>query len=83
VTGSLFLVVRLMVVLLYVAILVRVVMSWVDARHVSSLGRVVYRTTEPILGPIRRALPPTGMIDLSPLVALLLLTVVAGAVGLR
>ena len=30
-------------------------------------------TTEPILAPIRRILPPTGMFDLSPLIVLLIL----------
>jgi YggT family protein len=32
-----------------------------------------YRLTEPILGPLRRVLPPLGMFDLSPIVAWLLL----------
>jgi YggT family protein len=82
-TGSLLLVVRLIVVVLYIAIIARVLLSWVEPRHESPVGRAVYQATEPILGPIRRALPRTGMIDLSPLVALLLLTVVAAAIGLR
>jgi YggT family protein len=82
-TGSLLLVARLIILLLYIAIVARVLLSWVEPRHQSALGRVVYQATEPILGPIRRALPSTGMIDLSPLIALVVLSVVAAAVGLR
>jgi YggT family protein len=33
--------------------------------------------TEPILGPIRRILPPLGGIDLSPLVAIILIQVIS------
>ena len=35
--------------------------------------RFVYQITEPILEPIRRILPPTGMIDISPIIVLLIL----------
>ncbi|MDA1348089.1 MAG: YggT family protein [Chloroflexi bacterium] len=34
---------------------------------------IIYEITEPILGPIRSVLPNFGMIDLSPMVALLLM----------
>ena len=61
---------------LYLAILARVILSWFrfDPYHPVSL--FLHQVTEPILAPIRRLLPPTGMIDFSPLVALLLLQVV-------
>ena len=61
----------------------RVLMSWVNPRFDSGLGRFLYETTEPFLAPIRRALPPTGMVDWSPLLAFVVLAVVAGALGLR
>ncbi|MGC8633490.1 MAG: YggT family protein [Candidatus Limnocylindrales bacterium] len=70
---------RLLFLALYVLILGRVLMSWVDPRYDSSLGRFLFETTEPILAPIRRALPSTGMIDFSPIVAFLLLSVLAAA----
>ncbi len=31
-------------------------------------ARVIYAVTEPVLAPVRRALPPVGGLDLSPLV---------------
>ncbi|MXZ92327.1 MAG: YggT family protein [Chloroflexi bacterium] len=40
------------------------------------LYEVVFSLTEPVLGPIRRRLPQTGMIDFSPLVVMVILVVV-------
>lgn len=37
---------------------------------------VVFVVTEPVLGPIRRILPQTGMIDFSPLVVMIVLFVI-------
>ena len=37
---------------------------------------VVFALTEPVLGPIRRMLPQTGMIDFSPLVVMVVLIVI-------
>ena len=37
---------------------------------------VVFGLTEPVLGPIRRILPSTGMIDFSPLVVMVILVVI-------
>jgi YggT family protein len=53
----------------------RVILSWVDPVGRSQLGSFVFAATEPILAPVRRALPRTGAIDLSPLIVLLVLTV--------
>ena len=46
-------------------------------RIVWSIGDFLYRVTEPILRPVRRILPSFGNIDLSPLVAILLLQFIA------
>lgn len=37
---------------------------------------LLYRLTEPVFAPVRRVLPPTGMVDLAPLVVLLGLNLV-------
>lgn len=60
---------------LFAAILIRVVASWLGAFRYSRWMRPVYWLTDWIVEPIRRLLPPTGMFDFSPLVALLLLWV--------
>lgn len=48
----------------------------VNARQplVSTIGEFLYRITEPALGPIRRALPNLGSLDISPVVLILGLT---------
>jgi YggT family protein len=53
----------------------RVILSWVDPAGRSQIGGFVISATEPILAPVRRALPRTGMIDLSPLIVLIVLSV--------
>ena len=61
---------------LTLAIFVRVILSWIpNARLPFGLGEFVFAVSEPILGPIRRAMPFFGGVDLSPLVALLLIQV--------
>jgi YggT family protein len=56
---------------LIILILVRVVFSWVSPYPNNSVYRFVFRITEPILGPVRRRLPPLSGMDLSPLVVTL------------
>jgi YggT family protein len=58
-----------------------VVMSWLTAfniinRHNNFVSQVYYalhRLTEPVLGPIRRFMPDLGGLDISPVIALVLL----------
>ena len=56
---------------LTLAIFIRVIQSWVPMRLPWGLGEFVWNVTEPILSPIRRALPFMGGMDFSPLIALL------------
>ena len=62
---------------LYLVLLGRVLMSWVNPRFEGAVGRFLYETTEPFLSPIRRVLPQTGFVDFSPIVAFLLLSVIS------
>jgi len=59
-------------------VLARIIMSWVRVEPgtpVASIYSVVFNLTEPVLGPLRRAIPPVrlGMaaLDLSPLILLI------------
>ena len=54
-------------------VLAAVIISWLPVDRRSPLAMMVYRLTEPALAPIRRALPPMGGLDLSPMVLLLVL----------
>lgn len=63
---------------LTVSIFVRVLLSWVQVRLPMGLGEFVWSVTEPILGPIRRALPAMGGIDFSPFIAVIAIQFVQG-----
>jgi YggT family protein len=68
-----------LVTALYIAMIGRVLTSWIQVGRDSPFSPVVsilWQVTEPILAPIRKVLPNLGMLDLSPMVALLLLGVV-------
>jgi YggT family protein len=56
---------------LIIVILVRVAFSWVSPYPNNSVYRFTFQVTEPILGPVRRRLPPVSGMDLSPLVVTL------------
>lgn len=55
---------------LLILVFARAVISWVQASPRNPIVQFLYSTTEPILRPIRRRLPVTPGIDLSPLVVL-------------
>ena len=61
---------------LFVAILGRVIISWVNLSPYNPIVVALYQITEPILAPIRRVLPQTGMIDLSPMIAIIVMGIV-------
>jgi len=62
--------------LLSLAILARVLLSWVRVSPYHPAVEFLYRITEPILAPLRRAIPPIGMMDISPVIALILLQII-------
>jgi len=55
------------------AIIARALLSWFNLGPGHPLVRVLYDLTEPILGPLRRIVPTIGMIDITPIAAILLL----------
>ena len=60
---------------LNLAILIRVVLSWVNVNPYNPLVSFVYQITDPIIEPLRRIIPPLGMIDITPIIAMILLSV--------
>ena len=66
--------------LLMAAILIRVIASWFGISPYSRWMRPVMALTDWLIDPIRRLLPPVGMIDLSPMVAWLVLWIARGVV---
>ncbi len=60
--------------ILYWLILVRALISWVNPDPQNQIVQFLYRSTEPILEPIRRVIPFWNMgIDISPIVAFLII----------
>lgn len=54
-----------------VTILVQVVLSWINPGTYNAATSLIYYLTEPLLGAVRRLVPPLGGIDFSPLVVLI------------
>ena len=75
--------VQLLVTVLFLVVLGRVLISWINPRFEGPVARFLYESTEPLLSPIRRVLPKTGMIDLSPMVLSMLLLILMRLVVTR
>lgn len=67
---------RAMVWIFMAAIIIQVVLSWVGNAYNNPLASLVNSLVEPILKPIRNIVPTIGVVDLSPLVAVLGLQVI-------
>jgi YggT family protein len=59
--------------LLNLAVLLRVLFSWINPDPRNALVHLIYQITEPILAPLRRYIPSLGGLDITPMIALLLL----------
>lgn len=51
-------------------IIASVLMSWIPSLKESAFGQFVTRLTDPYLDIFRRFIPPLGMIDISPIIAI-------------
>ena len=65
--------IQLFLIALIVLVFARVLLSWVDPTGRNQASAFIIQTTEPILAPVRRMLPQTGMIDFSATIVLLVL----------
>jgi YggT family protein len=77
-------VVRLLVLwaftVIQIALIVRVLLSWIPMRPGAWWWRWSYALTEPMLRPLRRVIPAIGMMDITPIVAWFLLGLLQGFV---
>lgn len=76
VLGSVFELLRSVVGIYMFAMIIQAIMSWMNNSHGNPLADILYSLTEPLLRPIRNIIPSVGMMDFSPLVAILLLQIV-------
>lgn len=65
--------VQFLIIALWVLVLGRVLISWVDPAGRNQVSSFLIQTTEPLLAPVRRVLPQTGAIDWSGFIVLLVL----------
>lgn len=65
--------VQFLLIALWLLVLGRMLMSWVDPAGRNQVSAFLVQTTEPLLAPVRRLLPSTGMVDWSGLVVLIVL----------
>lgn len=65
------------------ALIIIVIISWVAPGSYHPGAQLLAQITEPLLAPIRRILPPMGGLDLSPMVLMLVLFVIGGALSGR
>lgn len=72
--------VNILVNILLIAIVARALMSWFPMPSQDSpfflIRQMINQITDPIIEPIRRIMPSMGMLDLSPMVAMILLIVI-------
>jgi len=66
--------------LLSLAIFIRALLSWVAPDPSNPIVQALDAITEPILQPLRQIMPRAGGIDFTPLVAIVLLQVIAALV---
>lgn len=71
---------QILFVALDLAIIGRIVMSFIDPQGGMRISQILHEMTEPILGPLRRIIPSIGMFDFSPMIALLILQLLQGLV---
>ncbi len=71
-----------------IALFARIILSWFPVSPGGAMAQIfslLYTVTEPVLGPIRRAIPPIGMggmgFDLSPIIVIIGMRIIAGILG--
>ncbi|MGI8916967.1 MAG: YggT family protein [Pyrinomonadaceae bacterium] len=62
-------------------IFMRIIFSWVMVSHSNPVMRFLVNATEPLMGPLRRIVPPVGRFDISPIVAFIIIWIFQAAVA--
>ena len=66
-------IVQFLIIAVWVLVLGRMLVSWVDPAGRNQVSTFLIQTTEPLLAPVRRVLPQTGAVDWSGFIVLLVL----------
>lgn len=65
--------IQFLLMAVWALVLGRIVMSWVDPAGRNQVSTFLFQATEPILAPVRRMLPQSGMMDWSGFLVLIIL----------
>ena len=57
-------------------LIIRALLSWFPNARGNQIVEFIYQLTDPIIVPLRRIIPPLGMIDISVMIAVLFLLLV-------
>lgn len=63
------------------ALIIYILLTWFPGARESVIGQFLARICEPYLEPFRKIIPPLGMIDISPIVAILVLKFAISGLG--
>ncbi len=55
------------------AIIIRAVLSWIQPHPHNFLIRLLHKVTDPILNPLNRIIPPIAGLDITPMVAIVII----------
>jgi len=69
--------IRFLLEVLAFLIFVRAILSWFPVPRHNPIVVFLDYVTEPILAPLRRLIPRIGMIDITPMVAIIILIIIA------
>lgn len=71
--GALASVVDILLSLLFYAVLIRALLSWVNPDPYNKVVQFIVKVTEPVMAPARRLIPPISGIDISAILVLVAL----------
>jgi YggT family protein len=64
---------QLLFMAIWLLVFGRMIMTWVDPQGRNQISSFLFQATEPILAPVRRLLPRSGMVDWSGFIVLIVL----------
>ena len=70
------LVINIFCELFFLALIIRIILSWINISPYNPISRITHQITEPLLGKIRQYIKHLGMFDFSPMIAIILLEVI-------
>lgn len=68
-------IIQLIFQLFNLLILARILIGWANLSPYHPITQFLHRTTEPFLEPVRRVLPPVSMFDFSPIVVIIIASI--------